>query len=125
MFLKPGLLTIAAGSLVLSGCVIRETRYQPAPPPPVVVQQPAPPPDQAVGSEVVVSEAPPPPIVEQVTVAPAPGFIWIGGYWAWRGHWVWVHGRWGRPPRAGMVWVPHRYVYRNGVHVYVRGGWRF
>ena len=29
-----------------------------------------------------------------------------------------------RPAYVGPVWVPHRYVYRNGRHVWVRGGWR-
>jgi len=111
--LKSGLL-IATGSLLLSGCVVRErTVYRQAPPPPAVATD-----------EVVVNEAPPTPIVETVMVAPGPGFVWIGGGWIWRGHWVWEHGRWAHPPRAGVVWVPHRYEYRNGVHVFIRGGWR-
>lgn len=104
----------AAGAMLLSGCVYRER---------VVYRQPAP--GQAVAQdEVVATEAPPAPIVETVTVAPGPRFVWIGGVWVWRGHWLWERGHWDRPPRRGGVWVPHRYVYRNGVHVFVRGGWR-
>ena len=105
---------IGTGLLLVSGCVVRER----------VVYRQGPPP-AAVGGEVVVDEAPPAPIVETVTVAPGPGFVWIGGNWVWRGHWAWEGGRWAHPPRPGAVWVAHRYEYRNGVHVFVRGGWRY
>ncbi|MFZ0827806.1 MAG: hypothetical protein WAO02_10325 [Verrucomicrobiia bacterium] len=107
-------LLIAVGSLLLSGCVTRER----------VVYRPAPPP-ATVGEEVVVAGAPPPPIVETVAIAPGPAYVWVGGGWVWRGNWVWQSGRWMRPPHPGAVWVPHQYVYRNGVHVYIRGGWRY
>jgi len=109
-------LLIAVASTLASGCVVRER---------VVYRQGPPPPPAAVGGEVVVDEAPPAPLVEVVPAGPGPGFIWIGGSWVWRGHWVWEAGRWGRPPHPGAVWVSHRYVYRNGVHVWVRGGWRY
>jgi hypothetical protein len=113
--LLKSILLLAIGSTLLNGCVVRERTvvYRQSPPPTVV------------GQEVVVSEAPPPMIVETQTIAPGPDFIWIGGVWAWHGHWVWEHGHWGRPPHPGAVWVAHRYEYRNGVHVYIRGGWRF
>jgi outer membrane lipoprotein SlyB len=52
-----------------------------------------------------VAQAPPPPPVETVVVAPAPGYIWIGGEWVWQGRWVWAAGHWGYPPRPGVVWV--------------------
>ena len=110
--LRTVVLLASAGVLFLTGCVYRER---------TVYRQPGGP---VVSDEVVVAGPPPPPIVEEVTVAPAPGFIWIGGCWAWHGRWVWEHGRWARPPRPGAHWVPHQYVYRNGVHVFVRGGWR-
>jgi len=104
--------------LFASGCVVREVRYQ-SPPPPAVVVQPGP-----VGSEVYVDSAPPPPIVESVTVAPDPAFIWIGGFWGWEGRWVWHAGYWGRPPHRGAVWIGPHYAFRGGRHVWVRGGWR-
>ena len=108
-------LLAATGSSLTSGCVYRErTVYRDRAPAPAGVE-----------TEEVVTEAPPAPVVETLTVAPAPGFVWIGGVWVWHGrHWAWERGHWVRPPRPGVVWVPHRYVYRNGVHVYVRGGWR-
>jgi hypothetical protein len=109
-----------ASTLVVTGCVVHEhvSYVGPGPATAVVAQEP-------VGAEVVVTEAPPPPVTEVVTLAPAPGFVWIGGCWVWRGHWVWERGHWARPPHRGAVWVPHRYMYRNGVHVFVRGGWRW
>lgn len=114
LFLLKTTLMVSAVALLTAGCVYRERVVYRQPPPGAVV----------TGQEVVVTEAPPEPIVETVAVAPGPSFIWIGGAWVWRGHWVWSHGYWAHPPRHGTVWVPHRYVYRNGVHVWVRGGWR-
>jgi hypothetical protein len=77
-------------------------------------------------AEVEVSGAPPAPEVDVQTSMPGPGYVWIGGSWIWGpgDHWVWEKGRWDRPPHAGAAWVPHHYEYRNGRHVFVRGGWR-
>jgi hypothetical protein len=105
------ILLIATGSLLVSGCVTRER---------VVYEQGPPPASQ----EVVVTEAPPPMIFETETIAPGPNYVWVGGAWVWRGHWVWAQGHWAYPPHPGAVWVSHRYEYRNGVHVYIRGYWR-
>ena len=98
---------MALAALLATGCVVHEVGYQ-----------------SAAGAEVTVGEAPPAPLVETVTEAPDPTFVWIGGNWVWRNHWVWEHGRWARPPHPGAVWVPHSYVNRGGRHVWVRGGWR-
>jgi len=75
---------------------------------------------------VEVAAAPPVAEVDVQPPMPGSGFIWIGGNWVWGpgGRWVWERGRWDRPPHPGAVWVPHRYEYRNGRHVFVRGGWR-
>jgi hypothetical protein len=115
-FLKPALVLLA-GSFLASGCVYRERVVYHQPGARVVATE-------TVGSEVVATEAPPPPVLETVTIAPGPGFIWIGGGWVWRNHWYWQRGHWDRPPRAGAVWVPHHYEHRGGVHVFIRGGWR-
>jgi len=77
-----------------------------------------------VGAEVDVAGDPPAPIVEDVPATPGIDFVWIGGAWAWNGGWVWERGHWDRPPHPGAVWIPHRYVYHNGRHVFIRGGWR-
>lgn len=102
---KSILLAVVAG-LVAAGCD-------------VYVRPPA--------AEVEVSGAPPPaPEVDVQTPMPAPGYVWIGGAWEWGpdNRWVWRRGRWDRPPRAGAEWRASHYEYRNGRHVYVRGGWR-
>jgi hypothetical protein len=105
------------GLLLLTGCAEREQVVYRQHGSRVVFTERA-------GEWAVCSEAPPATIVETVTVAPGPGFVWIRGLWVWRGHWAWQRGHWVRPPRAGAVWVPHRYVNRGGVHVFTRGGWR-
>ena len=110
-------LLVLAGSLLVSGCVYRERTVYRQPGARVVTTE-------TVGSEVVVTEAPPAPIVETITVSPGPGFVWVGGCWGWRNHWVWERGHWDRPPHVGAVWVPHHYSHRGGVHVFIRGGWR-
>jgi uncharacterized protein YcfJ len=68
--------------------------------------------------------APPPPPAQTVVLAPGPGYVWIGGYWAWNGGWVWVGGHWGLPPYPHAVWV--RSYWERGPHGwYQRGGyWR-
>ena len=85
-------------TIALSGCVVVPARpyYATAP---------------------VVMVAPPPPQVEYVGPVPAAGYVWLGGYWGWRGasHY-WVSGHW-EAQRPGHYWVPHGWV-REG------SGWR-
>jgi WXXGXW repeat (2 copies) len=101
-----------AGVGFSSGCVVA---VRPAPVA-AVYTEPA---------EVVVNEAPPAPLAEVVTVAPGPGYLWIGGYYHWYGgRWVWYRGHYERPPRAGMHWIAARYEFRGGARVYIAGHWR-
>lgn len=102
---------LVTGSLLLSGCVVRERVVYRTPPPTVAP------------GEVVVTAAPPPPIQETIVASPGPNFIWVGGNWVWSGRWVWERGHWAYPPRPGAHWRPHRYEVHNGVRIYVRGGW--
>jgi hypothetical protein len=78
----------------------------------VVVQQPPPP--------------PPPPPSEVVSVQPAPGAVWIPGYWAFDGYrYVWVSGGWQMPPPYHYAYVAPHWVYRGGRgYIFVRGYWR-
>jgi WXXGXW repeat (2 copies) len=80
----------------------------------------------AVAQTVVIRRAPPPPVrVTVVGVAPAPGYVWIGGYQRWTGSgYVWVAGKWVRPPRAGVVWVQPRYAHSGSTWVFHKGYWR-
>jgi hypothetical protein len=77
-------------------------------------------------AQTVIRVAPPPPVrVGVVGVAPAPGYVWMGGYQSWNGtRYVWVAGRWVRPPRAGVIWVSPRYVHSGGGWVFYKGYWR-
>ena len=77
------------------------------------VVAPVPPPYPGGGAVIVA----PPPVVESYGVPPAPGNIWISGYWNWSGdRHVWNRGHWERN-RPGYRWAPHRW-HRDG------RGWR-
>lgn len=93
------------GALGLGGCVVSPGR--------IAVE----PPHVSFLTPVVVT-APPAPVVETWGTPPAPGYVWVGGYWNWvGGRHVWVGGHWGAPPYRGAVWVPHSWE-RHGE------GWR-
>jgi hypothetical protein len=69
--------------------------------------------------------APPPPyVVGAVGVAPGPGFVWADGFWDLHGgRWVWVNGRWARPPRPRAVWEPDRWERHGNNWRHHRGRW--
>ena len=74
---------------------------------------------------VSVNEAPPPlPVYDQPPI-PAPGYLWVPGYWAWseNGGYYWVPGTWILPPRAGLVWTPGYWGSEEGVYVFHVGYW--
>jgi len=114
-------LLIAAGLPLLAGCVVYERPARP-----VTVVEPAPPPGAPPPAEVVVTqpENPPPPQVEVVPVSPGPAFVWIGGCWEWRGHWVWTAGRWAPRPHPRAVWVTGHWDRHGRGYVWVGGRWR-
>jgi hypothetical protein len=74
---------------------------------------------------VYISRQPPVERVEVIPAALAVGFVWIRGWWAWRGaEFAWMQGRWERPIEGRREWVPHRWVHdRNGWYL-VEGHWR-
>jgi outer membrane lipoprotein SlyB len=73
---------------------------------------------------VVVSVPPPPAPVETVVVAPAPGYVWIGGDWIWNGGWIWSAGHWGYPPRPGVIWIGGSWSRGPGGWRHEPGHWR-
>jgi hypothetical protein len=75
---------------------------------------------------VVYATAPPPPIrAEAFGAAPGPGFVWVTGYWGWRGgNYAWVPGSWARPPRAHAAWVAPYWEHRGGRYRFHEGRWR-
>jgi len=89
-----------------------EAHWEMAPPPPPPV-------------EYVVEGPPPPPRQEIIVAQPGPGYIWIGGYWAWHHHHhEWVGGHWEMPPHGHHVWVEPRWEHRCGSYVFIEGSWR-
>jgi hypothetical protein len=94
------------------------------PSPPTMQPLPAPPPPSG-SVEVAVGASPPPPVIESVTVAPGPDYLWIPGAWRWRhGRWVWFRGHWELPPRRGAIWITGGWEYHGGRTVWVDGYWR-
>jgi hypothetical protein len=76
-------------------------------------------------AQVIVRIAPPAPIVERRPPPPEPGFVWIAGYHNWDGNrYVWVPGRWDRPPHRGAHWVAHKWSHRGDHWELVEGHWR-
>ncbi len=96
-----------------------------------IAQPSAPPPAPAVvvgatapRTEVIIAAPPPPLRIEHHGRPPGRGFVWINGYWAYRGgHHVWVSGRWDRPPHGHRVWVEPRWERRGGSYVFIEGRW--
>src|SRR5215471_16967409 len=68
---------------------------------------------------------PPPQAYGVVGVAPGPGYVWVHGYWDWRGsNWYWTRGAWVRPPRPHAVWVAPSYRPYGRGYRYYPGRWR-
>jgi hypothetical protein len=97
--------------------MINTASYASAPPPPPAAPQYV----EAVG----VPGPPPPPVVEEIYLAPGPGYVWIAGSWGWYGgRWVWVSGRYAWPPHRRAVWVGGYWERRGGSGVWIAGHWR-
>ena len=64
-----------------------------------------------------------PPVLREERWAPRPGFVWVRGYWDWRGdQWAWMPGHYERE-RVGYIWRDPRWEPRDGVYVRVEGTW--
>jgi len=131
----------------LSGCVVQapprtvyvqqppRVVYQPAQSAPTSYQDAAPQPEQeqvvsvyiepplVQPEPILVQWAPPPMLVEIPPPQPYVTAIWTGGYWVWRGNWIWAHGRWAAPPQYGYCWMHPYYENRGGAVVFVNGFW--
>jgi hypothetical protein len=79
----------------------------------------------AANAQVYVRVGPPPVVVEHPGPPPGVGFVWIPGYHRWDGgRYVWVPGRYDRPPHPHARWEPHRWEHRHGGWVMHEGHWR-
>ena len=93
--------------IVLSGCV-------------VAVRAPLP-----LVSVVYIDRAPPAAYNEVVTVAPGPGYVWVGGYYGWSGRdYLWNRGYWSLPARGYTTWNPGYWHRHDRGHYWVPGQWR-
>jgi hypothetical protein len=79
----------------------------------------------ASGQISVYIGSPPPPVrYEAVPVSPGPGFVWTAGYWGVEGNrYVWVPGRWQRPPYEGAYWTHPHYDHYDKGWQYHEGYW--
>ena len=123
--------TLFSLALFITGCVVAPppAPYQPVPPPPAEAAPEAPPPsvyEEPPAYEpapVVVAWAPPPMLVEVPPPMPYGSAVWVGGYWVWRGNWVWASGRWMGPPQPTYVWVHPYYEHRADAVIFIDGHW--
>lgn len=76
-------------------------------------------------AQIEIRVAPPAPMAERHGPPPQRGYVWIDGYQRWDGdRYVWVPGRWDRPPRPHARWVAHHWQHKHGTWVLVEGHWR-
>ena len=73
---------------------------------------------------ISVEVAPPPlPVYEQPDI-PAPGYLWVPGYWAYGPEgYFWVPGTWVEPPQPGLLWTPGYWGWSNGLYLWNGGYW--
>ena len=116
MIARKSILAIMVSALSLVAGVTGCFRHHRAPAAtPVVVPQPV---------DVYVTEAPPRLPQETLPPAPAPGYVWVPGYWAWLGNWVWVRGAWVIPPHPHASYVAGHWDHRGHGYVWISGHWR-
>ena len=79
----------------------------------------------ASNAQVYVHIGPPVAVVEHPGPPPGRDFVWVSGYHRWDGNrYVWVPGRYERPPHGHHVWVAHHWEHRHDGWVLVEGHWR-
>ena len=69
-------------------------------------------------------EPPPLPVYDQPPI-PAPGYMWVPGYWAWDDDtgYFWVPGTWVLPPEPELLWTPGYWGWNDGVYAFHEGYW--
>ena len=74
---------------------------------------------------VAVGPPPPPLVYGPVGYAPGPGYVWTDGYYDLRGsNWVWVRGRWARPPHPHARWVKPSWERHGSGYRFHEGHWQ-
>jgi len=72
---------------------------------------------------VSVNIAPPALPVYVQPPCPAPGYIWMPGYWAWDDDYYWVPGTWVMAPAVGVLWTPGYWGWSEGAYLWHAGYW--
>jgi hypothetical protein len=75
---------------------------------------------------VVVSVGFAPPVLPLYSPPPmpAPGYMWLPGYWAWSpGGYYWVPGTWALAPSPGLLWTPGYWGWSGGAYLWHAGYW--
>ncbi len=75
---------------------------------------------------VVITVAPYPLPVYAQPLCPAPGYIWMPGYWAWGPYgYFWVPGTWVLAPFPGALWTPGYWFWDDddGTFIWNEGYW--
>jgi hypothetical protein len=78
------------------------------------------------GVFVSVNIAPPALPVYEQPLAPADGYIWTPGYWAWdpdEGDYYWVPGTWVMAPEPGLLWTPGYWGWGDSIYIWHAGYW--
>ena len=71
-----------------------------------------------------VNLAPPELPVYVQPAAPAPGYMWTPGYWAYGDDgYFWVPGTWIMAPFSGALWTPGYWGWNNGTYLWNGGYW--
>lgn len=69
----------------------------------------------------------PPPLPSYAQPAiPEEGYLWMPGFWAWRGDvrdYYWVPGTWVKPPRTGLLWTPPYWSSDDSRYAFHAGYW--
>jgi hypothetical protein len=127
MTLKTGsffLLPLATLALAACGGGRVVVASAPATPAAPTVVTPAPAPAATIVTTIPATPAPP----ATTAVAgnsPGPGYVYVEGYYDWRGgQYVWVPGTWSLPPRTSLTWVPGHWQPTAGGYTWVSGYWQ-
>jgi hypothetical protein len=120
------LLLVSAAAVSLAACgggKVKVVQAPATPAAPVVVAAPATPAPTVV--TVVPATPAPPANVEVAGVSPGSEYVWVPGFYDWRGgRYEWVPGTYIRTPRPAAVWVPGQWQPTTGGYMWVPGHWQ-
>src|ERR1700722_10965116 len=73
---------------------------------------------------VAITIAPPALPVYAQPIAPADGYLWTPGYWAYGEEgYFWVPGTWVMAPEVGLLWTPGYWGFAEGAYACHAGYW--